>query len=100
MTKVTETNIQFVKPKNGLIGFASCVLNDNWFLGDIGIFSTFNGEYRLTYPTKKLKNGQNMNIIHPINNEANKAVKEAVLQKINELINEQQENELQKIHIR
>ena len=88
MTKISEVNITLIKPKEGLIGFASCVVDDKWYFGNIGIYTCLEGEdYRLTYPTKKLKNGQNMNTVHPINQEAEQAVKKAIIDKITEIIN-------------
>ena len=52
--KISEVNIILIKPRNGLIGFASLVVNDALYLGSIGIHQKLNGNgYRLTYPTKK-----------------------------------------------
>ena len=53
--KVTEVDISFVKPKDGLIAFASVVLDDQPYLSDIAIHSKLVGSgYRLTYPTRKV----------------------------------------------
>lgn len=34
---ISEVNIILIKPKDGLIGFASLVINDALYLGSIGI---------------------------------------------------------------
>lgn len=64
--EINEIQIVPIKPMNGLVGFASFVLNESFFIGSIGIYTRLNGGYRLTYPTKK--NGNNsVGIFYPIN---------------------------------
>lgn len=93
MTKVSEIQIQLIKPKNGLIGLASCIIDDKWYFGNIGIYTYLGGEeYRVTYPTKVYKNGQSLNIVHPITKEAGEAVRKAISEKVMELLNEPIEN--------
>lgn len=88
MTSVKEVEVTFVKPKGGFIGFASCVVDDKWYFGNIAIYTCLEGEdYKVMYPTKKLKNGQNINTVHPINKEAEQAIKKAILAKVNDLMN-------------
>ena len=53
--QVTEVDVAFVKPKDGLIAFASVVLDDQLYLSGIAIHSRLVGSgYRLTYPTRKV----------------------------------------------
>jgi DNA-binding cell septation regulator SpoVG len=53
--QVTEVDIVFVKPKDGLIAFASVVLDDQLFRSGIAVHSKLVGsDYRLTYPTRKI----------------------------------------------
>lgn len=48
---ISEIQIIPVKPKNGLIGFASCVVNNQLYLGSIAIYTRPDGSgYRLVYP--------------------------------------------------
>jgi DNA-binding cell septation regulator SpoVG len=80
--KIDEVNTILIKPRNGLIGFASLVINDALYLGSIGIHQRLNGNgYRLTYPTKKTGEN-NMDIFHPINREAGKAIETAIFNKL------------------
>ncbi|MBI2342901.1 MAG: hypothetical protein HYV02_00975 [Deltaproteobacteria bacterium] len=52
--KISEVNIQFIKPADGLIGFSSGVIDDAFYLGSIGVHQRLDGTgYRPTYPTKK-----------------------------------------------
>lgn len=85
--KISEINVILIKPQNGLIGFASLVINDALYLGSIGIHQKLNGNgYRLTYPTKKTRI-HNMDIFHPINCDVGKAIEIAILSKLNDVIN-------------
>ncbi len=64
--EINEIQIVPIKPMNGLVGFASFVLNESFFIGSIGIYTRPNGGYRLTYPTKKVGNNS-VGIFYPIN---------------------------------
>lgn len=53
--KISEITIQLIKPANGLVAFASVVLDDKIYLGSIRVHQRLDGSgYRLTYPTKKI----------------------------------------------
>jgi len=77
---ITEIQIIPVKPKDGLVAFASCVINDQFYVGDVAIYTRPNGQnYRLVYPCKVLPNGKKVNCFHPINREsADQLTKEIV----------------------
>jgi hypothetical protein len=50
---ITCCQIEFIKPNNGMIGFASLVINDSIFLSSIAIHKKLSAEgYRITYPSK------------------------------------------------
>lgn len=85
MNDISEVQIRVVKPKDGLVGFASLVLNDQLYLGSIGIFTKLVGSgYRLTYPTKKVGE-TNIHIFHPIEQGLSRAIEEAVFAKAKEV---------------
>ena len=70
-----------IKPKDGLVAFASLVLEDCLYLGSIGIYTRLDGSgYRITYPTK-IVNGRSMDIYHPISRGLGKAIEQAILEK-------------------
>lgn len=81
---VSEVQIVPVKPQDGLIGFASCLLNEVHFIGHIAIFTRLSGGYRLVYPTKRVGDRQ-LHYHHPITREAGAAIEEAVLSKVREI---------------
>lgn len=63
---ITEIQVKPIKPKNGLIAFASVVLDNSIYLGSIGLMTRLNGGYRLTYPTKQVGSVM-LDIFYPIN---------------------------------
>ncbi len=83
--KITEVQIIPIKPNNGLVAFASIVLEDSLYLGSIGVYTRIDGSgYRITYPTKKISE-RDINIYHPINKETSKAIEEAIISKVKEI---------------
>lgn len=82
--KVTEINIVPVKPRDGLIGFASIVIDNNLHLNSIAIYTKLDGTYRLLYPTKTL-GGRAINIFHPINRATSQEIERAIFEKCNEV---------------
>ena len=86
--RISEIQIIPIKPINGLVGFASFVLNNDLYLGSIGIYTRPEGDYRLTYPTKRVGN-QNINIFHPINKKFAEAIEKAVIKKFEDVMNKQ-----------
>lgn len=85
--KITEIQIIPIKPKEGLVAFASVVVENSVYLGSIGVYTRINGTgYRITYPTKKI-GGKNINIYHSINRETSKAIEEAIISETEKILN-------------
>ena len=83
---ITEVQITPIKPKDGLVAFASVVVENSFYLGSIGVYTRLNGiGYRITYPTKKIGE-KNINIYHPINKETSKAIEEAVISETEKIL--------------
>lgn len=77
--KITEIQIIPIKPREGLVAFASIVFENSLYLGSLGVYTRLDGSgYRITYPTKKIGE-KNINIFHPINKETSKAIEEAII---------------------
>jgi DNA-binding cell septation regulator SpoVG len=80
--RVTEVDIVFVKPKDGLIAFASVVLDDELYLSGIAIHSRLVGSgFRLTYPTRKVRETQ-FSLFHPIRKPVGLAIEQAIFKKL------------------
>jgi len=82
--RISEIQIVPIKPDNGLVGFASLVFDNCFYLGSIGIYTRPQGGYRLTYPTRKATNG-NFNIFYPINREIAEEVEKVIICKFEEV---------------
>ena len=87
--KISEIEVIPVKPKNGLIGFVSFLLEEKYYVSSVAIYTRLDGSggYRLVYPTKKVGE-KNLNIFHPINQEIGGMIEQEVIKKINEIFNE------------
>jgi stage V sporulation protein G len=83
MITVTEVQIEFITPHEGLIAFATVVVNDCIRLSSIAVHQKLSGGFRLTYPVKG-----KFNIFHPINKETSETIEEAIFQKLKNVINE------------
>ena len=83
--EITEIQITPVKPKDGLVGFASFVLFDSLYCSSVGIFTKSNGSYRLVYPTKKLP-GKDIDLFHPISRELGALIEQEVSNKFEEVM--------------
>jgi len=78
---ISEIQIMPVKPKDGLVAFASAVIENNLYLGFIGVYTRLSGEgYRITYPTKKIGE-KSVNIYHPINKETSQVIEQAIIER-------------------
>lgn len=87
--QITEIQIALIKPKDGLIGFANVVLDDAVFLSSIGIHQKLDGSgYRLTYPTRRAGNGQQMHLFHPIRKEISKRLEAAIFNKLKDVMSQ------------
>lgn len=78
MNAIQEIQISPIKPNNGLVAFASIVIDKHLYHGSIGIVTRPNGGYRLVYPTKKVGNS-NINLFYPINKEFASYLEAAIL---------------------
>lgn len=86
--KITEIQIIPIKPKNGLVAFASLVIDDSIYLGSIAIHTKLDGTgYRITYPTRRVNN-KDMNIYHPINKRASKAIENEIIKYFKNVMNQ------------
>lgn len=83
--RLSEIQIIPIKPQNGLVAFASFVLDESLYLGSVGIVTRPNGGYRLVYPTKKIADN-NLNIFYPIKKEFAQFIESEVLTHFEEVL--------------
>ena len=84
MEHIQEVQIIPIKPRDGLVAFASVVLDDSLYLGGIGIYTRPEGGYRLTYPTRK-SGPSSFSIYHPISKQFTDLLTEVVVAKYEEV---------------
>ena len=84
---VTEINIFPIKPRYGLLGFASCLFEGKLSLNSIAIYTRLDGSgYRLVYPAKILANGKQINSFYPIDKNTGDLIEQAIINKFENLI--------------
>ncbi len=89
MKKVAISELQLipVRFQEGLVFFANFVLDYKYFVGNVAVYTLKNGMgFRLVYPNKKLANGQQVSIFHPINNETGQQIQEIVSKEATKLL--------------
>lgn len=83
--KISEIEIEPVKPRDGLVAFANFVLDDYLYCGSVGIMTRPDGSHRLCFPTRKVGANQ-ISVFHPISRVAGEAISRAVLRKYEEVV--------------
>ena len=90
MSEIIITDVQIIPvyPKDGLVSFASCIFNEQFYFGCLAIHTSPSSPegYRLVYPAKLLPNGKRANIYHPLTQEAGQVVQSAVISKYKDLL--------------
>lgn len=90
MNEITVSEIQIipVKPKNGLVSFASCVINGQFYLGGLAIYTCPSSPegFRVVYPTKVLNNGTKLDLAHPITREVGVTIQKKIVEEYLKLI--------------
>ncbi len=86
--EISEIQVVPIKPLNGLLGFASCVINNQFYVGNIAIYTSPNSSmgFRLVFPNKRLNSGQFVDCFHPVNKVAEEIVSEAIINKFTQLM--------------
>ncbi len=85
---ITEIDIIPILPKDGLVAFASAVINNQIYIGSIAIHTSPNSAlgYRLVYPIKILPNGKTINCVRPINKETGELIQKLIIEKFQFII--------------
>jgi len=82
---VSKIKIKKVTPQSGLVGFASCVIDDSLHLGNIAIFTRLGEEdrMRLVFPIKEANNSK-ISIFHPLTAELYYLLEQKITEKYKE----------------
>ena len=85
LNSITEINIIPIQQKQGLVALSSCVIDNSFYIGSIGIYTKLKGGYRLTYPNKKSGNNT-INIFHPVSKELGNKIEKEIIKEYEKLI--------------
>ncbi len=85
MPRITEVQIVPVRPCDGLVAFASCVIDESIHLGGIGIYTRPEGGYRLTFPTRK-SGANSYPLYYPINRVVTDLLTQEVINKFEDVV--------------
>lgn len=85
---ISKIQITPIRPKDGLVAFASAVINEHLAIGNIAIFTSPSSSdgFRLVYPTKISSTGKQLNCFCPITKEAGDALHKAIIGEYERLI--------------
>ncbi|MFX0152295.1 MAG: septation protein SpoVG family protein [Candidatus Hodarchaeota archaeon] len=86
--RISDIQVVPVQPREGLVAFASFVINDSIYIGDVAIHTCLSNSegYRLVYPQRILFNGNKVNCVHPINRKTGDKIQKAVVAKYRNLM--------------
>jgi len=85
--RISDIHIIQISPRDGLCAFCSFVVNESIFIGDVAIkTSRTPGEYRLSYPIKRLATGIEIRYAYPINGDAEKQIREAIVKEYSKVV--------------
>mgnify|MGYP001597376287 CR=1 FL=1 len=82
---VSEVEYQPIRPRGGLLGFVSLLLNQSLRLSGIAIYSRLDGGIRLVFPEKALPHGAIVELICPITRQCGELLTKAVETHIDQL---------------
>lgn len=83
--QISEIQFTPIRPKDGIVGFASFVLDGWLYIGSVAVITRPQGGYRLLYPTRKIAD-RNIGIVHPIKRDSGQQVEEKVIGKIEKVM--------------
>jgi len=85
---ISEIQLTPVKFKDGLVAFVSCVINSQFYLGNLALYSSPSSPtgFRLVYPSRTLNNGKQLSIVHPINKETGLLIQKQIAEQYLKLI--------------
>ena len=86
--KISEIQIIPIKPKDGLVAFASCVINNYLYVGNIALYTSPSRPegFRLVYPSKILPTGKEVNCVHPISRKAGDLISARIIERYREIL--------------
>jgi len=84
---VSNVQLRFVENgRDGLLAWASCVINNAVFLNNVAVRESICGGIRLTYPAKASQGQRRYYYFNPISREAAAVIEQAIQEQIRRLL--------------
>lgn len=79
---ISEIQLQPIRSKDGLVAFASCVVNNQFYIGSIAIYTSPSSPdgFRLVYASRLLSNGTKLPIVYPVNQKTGFTVQKVIVE--------------------
>lgn len=85
--EIKEIDFFPVTPRNGLICFVSFIFQ-NLKISDVAILTRPNGDLRISFPIKTLKNGKTIQTVYPITKELGNFISDTIIKEYKKFIEE------------
>ena len=79
--EISEITITPIRPRNGLVGFTSFILNNSIYIGNVAIYTSPSSpdSFRLVYPSRILGNGTKLDSVFPINKDVGYSIQKQIV---------------------
>lgn len=86
--EISEISILPLRPRNGFVAIASCVFNNQIYIGEIALYTSPNKVlgFRCQFPAKRLGNGKVVSCCHPLNVDVEQQISDAIIRKYLEVM--------------
>ena len=92
--KITDVRVRKVAKEGKLKAIVSITMDDEFVVHDIKVIEREKGNF-IAMPSKKALDGEYRAIAHPINSETRERIQTLILEKYEEALNEEVEEEVQ-----
>ena len=92
--KITDVRVRKVAKEGKLRAIVSITMDDEFVVHDIKVIEGEKGNF-IAMPSKKSLDGEYRDIAHPINSETRERIQTLILEKYEEALNEEVEEEVQ-----
>lgn len=87
--RITDVRVRKITKEGRLKGVASITLDDEFVVHDIKVIDGDKGMF-VAMPSKKMLDGEYRDIVHPINAESRQKIQTVILNKFEELLQEEE----------
>jgi stage V sporulation protein G len=84
---ISDIQIIPINTKNGLVAFASFILNDSLYISSVAVYTRLGTEnsYRLVYPSKSVGDKE-VNVLYPVKKQVGEYIEQEITKALNNLL--------------